>query len=315
MTQIPVSKILPNPEQPRKNFDQAELDELARSMASFVGLIQPITVRKAEDVYILVDGERRWRAAKQLGWKTIEAHIRNIGNGNDNSLLEAMVANIQRSGMKPLEEARAYQKLIEKAGTQERVADLVGVSIATVGMRLSLLEFDPKIQQWFDDKRIPLDCGVISAIGKLPEDQRLDVCRTAVIRGSTAKAIKAMSSRRLVDGKPVYHPIPRHKPEEKIPGSDHFNALQIVDKKIPNYIAEAVTMTCQNCPLYEDASQTNCRQCPVVDLLKFLPEKILEDGKGIRFEIDCARCGKTALVKSLNERNECSKCGKVLLPA
>lgn len=315
MIQIPVSKILPNPEQPRKEFDETELEALASSMASPVGLVQPITVRQAEDAYILVDGERRWRAAKRLGWETIEAHVREKANGNENLLLEAMVANIQRSGMKPTEEARAYQKLMHKLGSQEKVAALVGVSYATVALRLGILEFDPKIQGWIDAKRLPLDLRLITALKKLPDDLRLEVVQIALIRGSGIRGILNMCKRRMIDGKPAYAPTSRikedvlGKPNRK---DQHFDALDLTEKTLPAIIIEALQKTCQKYALYDDASATNCRQCPLVDFIKYLPEDVAESGGGVKFELKC-KCGAVTVVKSLGENARCSKCGKFLM--
>ena len=110
LREVPVSVIRPNPYQPRERFDEESLGELADSIRE-VGLLQPVLVRPADDGYELIAGERRWRAARRAGLQTIPALVRET---DDNSTLEqALVENLQREGLNPLEEAGAYQQLIE----------------------------------------------------------------------------------------------------------------------------------------------------------------------------------------------------------
>lgn len=116
MTLIAIDQIVPNPEQPRTLFDEGELQLLAQSITAN-GLIQPIVVEPAGDGYILVDGERRLRACQSIGWTEIEAHVRAATNhGGQERLAHALVANIQRAGMGPVDEALAYRKLVKKWG-------------------------------------------------------------------------------------------------------------------------------------------------------------------------------------------------------
>ena len=122
--EVPVSAISPNPEQPRRSFDPGELRELADSIAAH-GVLQPVLVVQSDSGYVLIAGERRWRAATLLGQQTIPAVVR---TANEQERLElALVENIQRSDLNALEEARAYRHLIDEFGlTQERVAERVG---------------------------------------------------------------------------------------------------------------------------------------------------------------------------------------------
>ena len=142
---IPVDLIEPNPYQPRMTFDQEALDELADSIRT-LGLIQPITVRKvAEGKYQIISGERRFRASRLAGMDMIPAYIR---NANDQGMLEmAIVENIQRENLDPIEVAMSYQRLIEECNlTQEQMAFRVGKKRASVTNFLRLLKLPAKIQ-------------------------------------------------------------------------------------------------------------------------------------------------------------------------
>jgi ParB family chromosome partitioning protein len=140
-----VDAVDPNPNQPRSEFDAAAIDELAASIAA-VGLLQPVVVRAADDRYVLVAGERRLRAVKQLGWDEVTAVIRDETDEATN-LTEALVENLQREDLTPLEEAAAYRELLEEYGmTHEQVADRVGKSRSAVSNTLRLLQLPVGIQ-------------------------------------------------------------------------------------------------------------------------------------------------------------------------
>ncbi len=142
---IPVDMIEPNPYQPRMNFDHEALEELADSIRT-LGLIQPITVRRtSENRYQIISGERRFRACRQAGMDMIPAYIRDT---NDQGMLEmAIVENIQRENLDPIEVAMSYQRLIEECNlTQEQMAVRVGKKRASVTNYLRLLKLPAKIQ-------------------------------------------------------------------------------------------------------------------------------------------------------------------------
>ena len=142
---LPIDAIRPNPYQPRGSFDEESIGLLADSIRE-VGLLQPVLVRPAGDGYELIAGERRWRAARRAGLRTIPALVRET---DDNSALEqALVENVQREGLNPLEEAAAYQQLIEDFKlTHEQVASRVGKSRASISNMLRLLQLPPSIQR------------------------------------------------------------------------------------------------------------------------------------------------------------------------
>ena len=142
---IPVNMIEPNPFQPRMSFDQDSLQELAASIRTF-GLIQPITVRKkSADRYQIISGERRFKACHLAGMDMVPAYIR---DANDQGMLEmAIVENIQRENLDPIEVAMSYQRLIDECSlTQEQMADRVGKKRASVTNYLRLLKLPAKVQ-------------------------------------------------------------------------------------------------------------------------------------------------------------------------
>ena len=142
---IPVDLIEPNPYQPRMSFDSEALQELADSIRTF-GLIQPITVRrKGEGKYQIISGERRYRASRLAGMEMIPAYIR---DASDQGMLEmAIVENIQRENLDPIELAMSYQRLMEECRlTQEQMADRVGKKRASVANQLRLLKLPAKVQ-------------------------------------------------------------------------------------------------------------------------------------------------------------------------
>ena len=153
LADIPTAEIRPNPHQPREHFDEEALGALADSIRE-VGLLQPVLVRAAEDGgYELIAGERRWRAARRVGLQTIPAMVR---VADDAAMLQhAIVENIQREELNPLEEAAAYQQLIEDFSlTHDDVAGRVGKSRATITNTLRLLQLPPSIQRCLKDGTI-----------------------------------------------------------------------------------------------------------------------------------------------------------------
>lgn len=142
---VKISEIEANPWQPRDNFDQEKLEELAASIKS-VGIIQPLTLRKIDDnKYQIIAGERRFRASKLAGLESVPAYVR---EANDDVMLKlALIENIQRADLDPIEEALSYQRLINECNfTQEDMADNVGKSRSAVANALRLLKLPSEIQ-------------------------------------------------------------------------------------------------------------------------------------------------------------------------
>ena len=152
--EIPIEDIYPNPNQPRTYFDEKALQELSESIKA-LGIIQPLTLKKEGDKFLIISGERRYRASKLAGLKSIPAYIRLV---NDQGLLEmALVENIQREDLDAIEVALTYQRLLEEIGlTQEALSGRVGKERSTITNALRLLKLSPDIQQAIRN-------GVISA--------------------------------------------------------------------------------------------------------------------------------------------------------
>lgn len=150
--QLPVSEIRPNPYQPRTDFEPDALSELVESIREN-GLLQPLVVRPAEDGWEIVAGERRWRALRELGRERAPSIVRELDD--DQMLVLALVENLQREGLSPVEEARGYQQLVESFGlTQQEVAERVGRDRSTVSNTLRLLKLEEEIQAMLADGRL-----------------------------------------------------------------------------------------------------------------------------------------------------------------
>jgi ParB family transcriptional regulator, chromosome partitioning protein len=150
---VPTSSVVPNRYQPRRRFDEDSLTSLAESIR-VMGVLQPILVRPLDDDrFELVAGERRWRAAQRAGLGAVPAIVRTIDDTT--SIEQALVENLHREDLSPLEEAAAYQQLMEDFGfTQEQVAQRVGKSRSSVANTLRLLQLPPAIQRLLDERKL-----------------------------------------------------------------------------------------------------------------------------------------------------------------
>ena len=168
ISEIALTDIERNPNQPRRDFDEEALQELANSISE-IGIVQPITLRQiSENRYQIIAGERRWRASQIAGLSTIPAYIRTI---NDENVMEmALVENIQREDLNAVEIALAYQHLLDNSGmTQEKVADRVGKKRTTVANFLRLLKLPAPVQMALQKKEI--DMGHARALLSLDNPQ------------------------------------------------------------------------------------------------------------------------------------------------
>ncbi|MCM8799152.1 MAG: ParB/RepB/Spo0J family partition protein [Candidatus Omnitrophica bacterium] len=168
---IRLEEIKPNPYQARQEFDEESLQELCQSIQE-KGLLQPVIVRKKADGYELIAGERRWRAAKLLNIKEIPAIIR---EADEKETLElSLIENLQRKDLNPIEEAKAFQYLIEKFGlTQEEISRLVGKSRVSITNLLRLLKLPLEIQEEIRKGRISFTHGRLLLEVEEPNQQRL----------------------------------------------------------------------------------------------------------------------------------------------
>ncbi len=150
--QLPVNDIVPSPYQPRTIFDDERIDELSQTIKTH-GVIQPIVVRMRNGTYEIIAGERRWRAVKKLGHATIPAIIREFNDSQAASI--ALIENLQREGLTAIEEATAYQQLMELHGlTQESLAQRLGKSQSTIANKIRLLQLPEAVKLALMERKI-----------------------------------------------------------------------------------------------------------------------------------------------------------------
>jgi ParB family chromosome partitioning protein len=186
--EVEIDALEPNPVQPRTHFDTQALDELAASIRES-GLVQPILVRRTTNGrHQIIAGERRWRAAKQVGLTTVPVMIRDVP---DDRLLElALIENIQRQELSPLEEAIAYQKLLDTLRlTQEELANKLGKDRSTVANSVRLLRLPAEIQTLVNERR--LNAGHARPLLALDQaETQLSLAREAAQKGLSAREVE-----------------------------------------------------------------------------------------------------------------------------
>jgi ParB family transcriptional regulator, chromosome partitioning protein len=191
--QIDIDLIEPSPYQPRTRFREEALDELARSIQSS-GIIQPLVVRSVGKRYQLIAGERRWRAAQRAGLTTVSAIVRQVPD--ELALEMTLVENIQREDLNAMEQARAFERLMDEFhATQEAVAERTGKDRATVANAIRLLKLEPTIQEWIEEGK--LSAGHGRALLAVADTQmRMRYAQRASRGGLTVRQIERLAARR-----------------------------------------------------------------------------------------------------------------------
>jgi ParB family chromosome partitioning protein len=193
--QVDIDSLLASNQQPRLQMDDTRLDELAHSIRNN-GVIQPILVRRTDDGYRIIAGERRWRAARKAGLATVPVIVREQIRGGDKEILElALVENIQRENLNAIEEAIAYQRLIDEHSlTQEEIAAAVGKDRSTVANFLRLLRLDPTVRAQVASGTLSMGhARALLAIAQ-PEAQRA-VAAEVVEKGLSVRQTEARARR------------------------------------------------------------------------------------------------------------------------
>lgn len=185
---VKIDLIKPNPNQPRKHFDEEGLSELAKSIEQY-GIIQPIVVKKDEDLYFIIAGERRFRAAKLADMKTVPCIIKDV---DDMRLAEmALIENIQREDLNPIEESMGYQTMIELYGkTQEDISNIVNKSRTYITNSLRLLKLSDYVKQCVIDKKISQ--GHARAIISLNDELQKTVCDKIISKSLSVREVEQM---------------------------------------------------------------------------------------------------------------------------
>ena len=203
-TTVPLEEIHPGRHQPRRSFHEESLAELARSIKA-QGMMQPVLLRpRPQGGYELVAGERRWRAAGLAGLQSVPALIKEVTD--QQASVMALIENIQREDLRPLDEAGALQRLHDEYGlTHQEVADAVGKSRAAVTNALRLLSLEPAVRNLLNDGA--LEMGHARALVPLPAGTQAAAARTIVAKGLNARQAEALA-RRLLRGEGGSKPTP-----------------------------------------------------------------------------------------------------------
>ena len=199
--EIDIDLIDPNPEQPRTLFAESALEDLARSIRAN-GIVQPIVVRAKDGRYQIVAGERRWRAAQKAGLRKIPVIVKDIP---DDKLLEiALVENIQRQELNPIEEANAFRRLIDRVGlTQETIADRVGKNRTIVSTSLRLLKLPETIQRYIAEGRLTAGHGRALLMTEDPAIQQTVSTHAMELNLSVRETERAVRKLMRTGGEPV----------------------------------------------------------------------------------------------------------------
>jgi len=232
LRQIPLDHIVPNPFQPRHVFDEQAITDLANSLRTS-GLLQPVVLRPTDDgKYQLIAGERRWRAAQQLGWGEIGAVVREV---DDRTLLTlALVENLQRDALSPIDEANGYRRLVEDFdASQQEVAELVGRDRSTVSNALRLLRLPQSVQQMLH--RGELDVGHARALLQLPDEKAIDKLAQQAIRDGL--------SVREVEARTRGSRIPQRRPRKVKSGHVQSPEARRIEDKLRRHLQTDVFLT------------------------------------------------------------------------
>lgn len=232
INEIPLQQIHANPNQPRREFDEAALQELAESIGA-IGIIQPITLRKmSEGDYQIIAGERRFRASQLAGLKTIPAYVR---TADDEKVMEmALVENIQREDLNAMEIALAYQNLMEQHDmTQEKLSERVGKNRATIANYLRLLKLPAEVQMALKERT--LDMGHARALLSLSSpSQQLELFHEIQRNGYSVRKVEELAAA-INDGKKDRKKAKR--------GSNDYKMLQ---KQLASFFGTQVKLSCSD---------------------------------------------------------------------
>jgi len=227
LAELPLHSLQPNPDQPRHRFDKAALDELAQSLREH-GVLQPLLVREdAAGGYVIIAGERRWRAARLAGLATVPAFIReHLADGEGLEL--ALVENLQRRDLTPLEEARAYEQLKLRLGlSQADIARRVGVDRSTVANSLRLLKLAPGLQELVESGELTAGHGR-ALLAFTDDSQREHWAELAVRSGLSVRELERAAADHATAGDaPTSRPRRKRQPDPNLVHAAHQLSLHL----------------------------------------------------------------------------------------
>ena len=195
--QVDISKIQPNPDQPRKRFREESLKELSESIKN-LGIIQPVILKKEDDIYFLIAGERRYRAAKLAGLKKIPAVIKDTEESK--IFLMDLVENLQRENLNPIEEAESLKRLKDEFNlSQEEISKQVGKSRTAVANSIRLLNLDPRVKNFLSENKISGGHGK-ALLSLSDKDLQYKICLKIITEDLSVRAVEKLV-RKLLDKK------------------------------------------------------------------------------------------------------------------
>ncbi len=238
---VPIEQIVPNPDQPRRRFTPADLDELAASIRE-KGIIQPLILRKkgGNDQFEIVAGERRWRAAQMAQLHEVPALVRDY---TDTEALEiAIIENIQRADLNAVEEAAGYRELMDRFGhTQEKLAEALGKSRSHIANMLRLLTLPSDVQELLREGK--LSAGHARAL--VTADDPSALARTVVAKGLSVREVERLAKKPAEEGGKKRAPAPRRKDADTLALEGDLSAamgLKVIIEHKPGQEAGAVTI-------------------------------------------------------------------------
>ena len=237
ISEVAISQIEANPNQPRREFDEKALEELAESIRNF-GIIQPITLRKlSDDRYQIIAGERRWRASQMAGLQRVPAYIRTADD--ENMMQMALVENIQREELNPIEVALAYQHLIERYNLkQEELSEKIGKNRATIANTLRLLKLPAQVQMAIKNRQI--DKGHARALLSLADPaMQVKFFKEVVEKGYSVRQIEEMVSQ--INAGEAVKSGKRTLQDKKVLLPEEFKVLKT---QLSDFFKTKVQMTC-----------------------------------------------------------------------
>ena len=226
---VRISEVEPNRKQPRQNFDEEKLEELAESIKTF-GLLQPILVQKRDGYYEIIAGERRWRAALKAGLKEVPVIIRDY---TDKEILElSLIENIQRENLNPIEEAQAYKRLMDEFGLgQNEVAQRVSKSRPAVANSLRLLKLEENVQKMLIDGQISMGHARALLPLEIPEEQ-LAVAQKIAQKELSVRETEKLVKERLKTGSDTKELKPEEQKEDP--------SIEIIYKQIEERLQQTL---------------------------------------------------------------------------
>lgn len=229
ISEIDVDRIVPNPDQPRRTFDETTLEELAASIRE-LGVVQPLTLRMGDDGnYQIIAGERRWRAAQKAGFTSVPAYVRTV---SDSEMTEmALIENIQREDLNAIEVALGFKKLIDTYNlTQERLSERLGKNRATIANHLRLLRLPAEIQLGLRDRK--LDMGHARAILSVEDPKiQLKLYKMVIKEGLSVRAVEELG-RKLAEGESIDKPVKGR--------TDKSEDIRLLEKNFTDYFSMPV---------------------------------------------------------------------------